>query len=339
MDKRFIALKPFNNKVFYKNAVFNEHSQVRSHYLIAARKLLARKNIIMNTIDIALNTPTQKDIYMDVPYPWNLKLWLRIIKNSKKSILFIVEPPIVNPFNHMKIFHLFFSKIYTWDDNIVDHRKYFKYFPPVSTTYIKTKQIPFKNKKLLVMMNMNWLPFLPFKLLSSSTKELYSKRLEALNFFDANYPSDFSLYGRGWNKPQKFSIKQRFFGYKKYRIYQGEFLSKDKYKILSRFKFCLCFDNCDSMGNISEKIFDCFKTGCVPVYLGAPNITDFIRSKCFIDYRKFKDYKELTKFLGSMDEKTYNIYLKNIKEFLSSKKFLEQWSTSAFAKLFLKAIS
>lgn len=110
MKKSFIALKPFNNKVFYKNTIFDGHSSARSSYLIAARKLLARNNIVLNTIDTHINYQTKKDVYMDVPYPWEIKLWLRIIKNIKKNILFTVEPPIVNPFNHMKIFHFFFRK-------------------------------------------------------------------------------------------------------------------------------------------------------------------------------------------------------------------------------------
>jgi len=337
---RLIALKPFNHKAFYKNAIFDERSWTGSSpYLIAARKLLAQKNIILNTIDIASNSPTQKDIYMDVPYPWELQLWVRILRNKKKSILFIVEPPIVNPFNHMGIFHFFFSKVYSWNDGIIDNVKYFKYYLPVITDFIRTDRIPFKEKKLLIMMNMNWLPFLPFKLLSFSKKELYTERIKALEFFDTYYPSDFCLYGKGWNKPQRFSIKQKIFGYKKYKTHQGEFLSKDKHKILSRFKFCLCFENCEIAGNISEKIFDSFKARCVPVYLGAPNIEDYISSKCFIDFRKFKNYQELVEFLNSIDEETYNGYLKEIEEFLKSKEFQKQWSIDTFAKVFLKTVA
>ena len=338
MEKRFIALKPFNNKVFYKNGVFNEGSSTGSPYLITARKLLIKKNIIMNTIDIDPDT-TQKDVYMDVPYPWELKLWIKLIKNSKKSILFMGEPPNINPFNFMKVLHFFFSKIYTWNDQLVDNVKYFKYYLPVTTKFIKTKQIPFKDKKLLIMMNMNWLPFLPFKLLSLSTKELYTQRIKVLDFFDTYYPSDFCLYGRGWNKPQRFSIKQRLFGYKLYKTYKGEFLQKDKYKILSKFKFCLCFENCISEGYISEKIFDCFKARCVPIHLGAPNVTDYISGKCFIDMRRFKNYQELIEFLYTIDEKTYDTYIKNIEKFLLSKQFHGRWSSDAFATLFLKVMA
>lgn len=339
MKKIFIALKPFNNRVFYKNAILTENSGKDSFYLIAAKKILKRHNFFINTIDINYGIPTYKDIYMDVPYPWEIKLWLRIIRNHKKSILFIVEPPIVNPFNHMRTFHLFFSRIYTQNDNLVDNIKYFKFFLPKTTHGLTTTKIPFKNKKMLILMNANLAPFLPFRLFSSSTKELYTQRIEAIDFFDTNYPADFCLYGKGWNKPQKFSILQRLIGYRKYKTYQGQFPQKNKHKILSKFKFCLCFENCETTGYISEKIIDCFKARCVPIYLGAPNISNYINPKCFIDFRKFKNYQELVEFLSKMDEKTYNGYLKEIEKFLSSKEFLVRWTGDAFAKLFLRAIS
>lgn len=338
MRKKIIGLKPFNNKVFYKDAIFNERSQAGSPWLIATARFLAKKNIIMNTIDLSPENTTQKDVYMDVPYPWEIKIWFRILKNIQKNILFLIEPPIVNPFNYMQMFHMLFSKIYTWNDKYVDNIKYFKFFFPKKSVGTETKKIPFRDKKLLILMNSNLAPFLPFRLLSLPVKQLYTKRIEAIEFFEKYYPSDFSLYGRGWNKPQKFSIKQRLFGYKKYKTYRGEFPQEDKYKILSQFRFCLCFENSVNSGYI-EKLIDYLKGRLVPVYWGAPNITDYISSKCFIDFRKFKNFDELIKFLKKMDEKTYNNYLTEIEKLISSKEFLKRWSIEAFPKTFLKAIT
>jgi len=339
MKKNFVVLKPFNNKIYYKNAIFNEHSATGSFYVIAARKLLEKNNISMNTIDISPNDSTLKDIYIEVPYPWELGLWFRIIKNKDKNILFIGEPPLVNPFSFMKIFLFFFSKVYTWNDNLVDNKKYFKYVLPKKTKKIVTKKIQFKDKKLLTLMNSNLMPFLPFELLSLSTKELYTERIKAIDFFDKYYPSDFCLYGKGWNRKRRFSLKQRVFGFKKYKTYKGEFPQKDKYKILSGFKFCLCFENSITPGYISEKIFDCFKARTVPIYFGAPNISDHINSKCFVDLRKFKNYQALTNFLKNMDEKTYNTLIYEIEKFLLSRAIKDVWSADTFAKTFLKAVS
>lgn len=337
MNKKFIALKPFNNKVHFKNAIFDKNSNAGSSYLIAARKLLKRRNITMNTIDLPLDTPTEKDIYMDVPYPWQIKLWLRIIRNINKNILFILEPPIINPFNYMKALHYFFPKIYTWKDDLIDNKKYFKYFFPRLNENLNLKKTSFKQKKLLILMNSNLAPFLPFQLLSTSTRELYTERIRAVDFFDKNYPDDFCIYGRGWNKPQRFNLIQKLFGYRKYQTYQGGFTEKDKYKILSRFKFCLCFENSEVIGYI-EKIIEYSSGECVPIYLGSPNVTNFIPEKTFIDARKFKNYRELAEFISKIDEKTYNTYILEIKRFLSSKT-MKRWSINTFAELFLKAVT
>lgn len=337
-DKKFIALKPFNNKIYYKNAIFSDNPAKGSPYIRAARKLLQENGFEMNTIDLLSEKETYKEVYIEAPYPWQIGLWIRIVKNRKKNILFIGEPPLINPFSFFKICLIFFSKIYTWNDNLLDNKKYFKYVLPRIFKKITLKRMPFEQKKLLILMNSNLGPFLPFQLLTKSSKELYSERIKAIDFFNKFYPADFSLYGRGWNKPQKFSLKQRLFGYKKYKTYKGEFPQKDKYKILSLYKFCLCFENSATIGYISEKIFDCFKGKTVPIYLGAPNISDHINPKCFIDYRKFKSFNELVHFLQRMNEKTYNGYLNEIEKLLSSKVIKNKWSVDTFAKTFLKAV-
>lgn len=336
MIKKIIAIKPFNNKIFYKNAIFKKDSKTGSSYLIAARKLLIRNKIQISTIDLVDNS--EKDVYMEVPFPWEIKLWLRIIRNKSKNILFIGEPSLINPFSFMKIIHSFFTRIYTWNDNLIDNKKYFKYFIPKTKEGINTSKIQFQKKKLLVLMNSNLAPFLPFRLLSLSKKEFYTERVRAIDFFNKYYPTDFSLYGRGWNKPQRFNLKQKLLGYKKYKTYKGKFSDKDKYKILSQFRFCLCIENCEDIGYISEKIVECFKGRCVPVYLGSPNIKSYINNKCFIDYRNFKNYQELALFLSSMTEETHNQYLMEIEKTLLSNNFWDRWSIEAFAKVFLNAI-
>lgn len=338
MQKKYIALKPFNNKIFFKNAVFDNKFRLASPYLIAARKLLEKNNYIINTIDIASVEPTQKDIYLDVPYPWQLKLWLRILMNKHKSILFILEPPVVNPFNYAKLVRFFFSKIYTWKDNLVDNKKYFKFNYPKSSKGLKTKIIPFKKKKFLVLMNSNWVPFLPFKLLSLSTKELYSQRIRAIEFFDKHHSSEFDLFGKGWNKPEKYSLKQKLFGYKTYKTYRGEFKGKDKYSILSKFKYALCFENSEVTGYISEKIVDCFKAKCVPIYYGATNIKKFIPANCYIEARRFDNYDSLYNHLKKITEKEYDEYINNIQKLIKNKIFLKNWFESGFAKLFLRIV-
>lgn len=67
---------------------------------------------------------------------------------------------------------------------------------------------------------------------------------------------------------------------------------------LAKYKFCICYENMrDVKGYITEKIFDCFMAGCVPIYWGASNITDYIPADCFIDRRTFTSMEELYVFM------------------------------------------
>ena len=59
---------------------------------------------------------------------------------------------------------------------------------------------------------------------------------------------------------------------------------------LSKYKFSICFENSITAGYISEKIFDCFYAGTIPIYYGDPNVKESIDPDSFIDFRKFDDY-------------------------------------------------
>jgi hypothetical protein len=50
-------------------------------------------------------------------------------------------------------------------------------------------------------------------------------------------------------------------------------------------------------GYITEKIFDCFYAGTVPIYYGASDISDFIDPKSFIDYQNFSGLTDLKRFI------------------------------------------
>ena len=95
----------------------------------------------------------------------------------------------------------------------------------------------------------------------------------------------------------------------------------DKIKTYQKYKFAICYENAkDLPGYVSEKIFDCFFAGCVPVYWGAPNITQHIPESCFIDRRKFASNQDLYAFISGMSEVEYFGYLDSIDNFLEKNK-------------------
>ncbi|MBI2599776.1 hypothetical protein HYW43_02540 [Candidatus Daviesbacteria bacterium] len=340
MDKKFLSIFPSNDKSYLQNAIFNPQKKEEWYpFFVKLKKNLRKKNIEINTYDISTDISPYRYVFLDLPYPWkwSLSTFRLLILNRKRNILICTEPPFIIPFNYMKIFHPFFLKIYTWNDRLVDNKKYFKFCLPKSNLGINTQAKAFKDKKFLILINANKLPFYPFQLLSSFGKELYSERIKAIDFFEKNIPNFFSLYGKGWNKPKKYSLKEKFFGFKKYLTYQGE--ADDKVKLLSHYKYCLCFENMTNAdGYITEKIFDCFKAKCVPVYWGASNIEKYIPKNCFIDFRDFSNYDKLLTFLVSIDENKYNRYIKNIEKLLADKKFTDFWSEKGFLNFFIKDI-
>lgn len=337
LSKIRVLIKPtsphnLNNQIFDDTIIKNRSVFAR------VREKCHRENIEIETIDkYDISDKPDCIFFFDLPYSWDLGNWKAILKNRVEYILFCFEPPIVNPFNYFKFLHKFFKKIYTWNDDLVDNKKYFKFHWPQSNFGMNTPKKLFQQKDFLVFINANKLAFLPFRLLSSFGKELYSERIKAVEYFEKKIPEKFSLYGRGWNKPKAYSVKERLFGFKKYKTYRGEI--DNKIKLLSNFKYCLCFENLTNInGYFTEKIFDCFKAKCVPIYWGASNIEEYIPKNCFIDYRDFMSYEKLLNYLESIDENKYNQYIENIEKFLSNKDVLDTWFEDGWANFFLKVI-
>ncbi|HEU64223.1 MAG: hypothetical protein KR126chlam4_00256 [Candidatus Anoxychlamydiales bacterium] len=239
---------------------------------------------------------------------------LRRIKKlpKHKLILFTWEPPCIMAYNHDKKYLRYFSKVYTFNDDLIDNKKYFKFHYPRANLVIKNA-IPFDNKKFCSLIISNKT--------STHPSAIYDERKKAIKFFEEYAPKDFDLYGWGWSKDE-------------FKSYKGT--SINKIDTLKNYKFSICYENSkDIKGYITEKIFDCFQAASVPIYLGADNIKDYIPENCFIDKRNFKSYNELYIHLKTMSKEEYLMYLENIKDFLNgdeSKVFKGEHLVQTFLK-------
>lgn len=164
------------------------------------------------------------------------------------------------------------------------------------------------------------------------SKELYKDRIEALYFFSSN--PGFHLYGQGWeNQIPGFSKRYHQAARK---CYKGTLNFDEKLNTMSQYKFAICFENCSFPGYVTEKIFDCFLAGTIPVYYGAPDINSFVPPESFIDFRKFKDFKELDDYLKAIDEITAMKMLKAASDFLSSAQFDRHYQPNVIHDIFEK---
>lgn len=339
MSEKLVSIFPYNGNQYLGNIAFDirKNKGIEATIFATLKKYLNERNINITTYDMVGKREPLKYVYFDMPYPWNLKVWRKIVLNRKKNILICNESALIIPFNYWKIFHFFFFRVYTWYEPLIDKKKYRKILLPKSSFGIDKKPKNFKDKNFLILINANKLPLFPFKFLSSFGRELYSERIKAIEYFEKAIPDKFFLYGKGWNKLKKYNLTEKIFGFKKYSTYKGEI--DDKLELLSNFKYSICFENLTNVnGYITEKIFDCFKTKCVPIYWGASNIKKYIPKNCFIDYRDFENYEELLKYLNSISEDVYNEYIENIQKLLKNQKFLDTWFEDQFASFFLEDI-
>ncbi len=156
--------------------------------------------------------------------------------------------------------------------------------------------------------------------------ELYKERLKLIEYF--SYDPAFDLYGHDWQKPVRYTFGRYNKNIK--ASYRGEVANK--FKTLQNYKFNLSFENCVYGGYITEKIIDAMFAGSIPTYLGAPDISSYVPSSCFVDFRNFKNLKELDHYLKNMSKSTYMGYVENIVKFLNSEDYYEKFSKEKHAE-------
>jgi hypothetical protein len=206
----------------------------------------------------------------------------------------------LNNSKNLKWISKIFKAVLTWQDSLVDNRKFYKFFVPQPPPTIKLnhKKIQFNQKKFITTI-------ISYKS-SKRPNQLYGERKLAIAYFQEKY-DNFLFYGHGWNKLN-------------YKSYKGKVDSK--IDTLKNFKYTICYENEKNInGLISEKIFDCFYANTVPIFLGAENICHQIPEELFIDKRNFKTYEELDLYISNISETDYNHRINLIENYLNSENF------------------
>ena len=73
-------------------------------------------------------------------------------------------------------------------------------------------------------------------------------------------------------------------------------------ELLARYKFFIAFENSIAPDFVTERVFNAWIAGAVPIYLGAPNIEDFApHAHSLIRAKAFADAGELAKYLNYLD--------------------------------------
>jgi len=289
----------------------NDQNFVQQGGLSRVWKTLQEKNVNLYATDLKNE---KDDLNLRYVIVWNKpgcgskELFKKF--TPKKLLLFMWEPPTVIKYSSEYLSH--FKRVYTWNDDLVDNKKFFKFYYPELKPMMNN--LPsFEERKLVTQISSNKK--------SRHSKELYSERERVIQFFEDK--KEFDFYGFAWEEK----------GYKNYRR-----SVENKLETLQNYRFNVCYENIyDIKGYITEKIFDSFAAGAIPIYWGASNVTDYIPKNCFIDRRDFKDFAAVYDYIRTMDKATYETYLKNIQAFLQSDK-AKLFSYEMFEVIFLEAI-
>jgi hypothetical protein len=247
--------------------------------------------------------------------------WLRKAKQAgiaDRTALLAFEPPAACAGNADLTIYDEFPVVLTWNDAVIDGRHIVKYRLPVPEQYLPPPMVRFSEKKLLVNISCNKY--------SRAPGELYSARRESIEYFEQHNPDGFDLYGVGWlgdSSPGRASGRG-----KRHPSYRGTV--RNKWDVLPQYKFSLCYENSrDQSGCVTEKIFDCLRSDCMPIYWGAPNISTYVDDDVFIDRRKFASNEALAEFIVSISEKQYETWRAAVARYLASERF-RQFLSSAF---------
>lgn len=298
------------------------------------RKVLLEYGVDISTRDI--NPPEDSFLVICLDNPHTLKAEK---KKGQIWCLLINDPPIYCPESWDKNYHDRLDYVFTFDETLVDNKKYFYYPFAIDTEYFSipdriVTEEEYKKRTLATFVSHSIHRYID----PNHPCSTLHRRYNTIKWYGENHPEDFGFYGgtfiprdyyfafKGIRYVKKILPQNLFHALAKYmqkdliKVYKGELSPLEKFDVIKKYNFYYCYENTTGInGYVSEKIFDCFYSGIVPIYWGAPNVRELIPYDCYIDGNDFKDEESLYNFIKGMSYETYRNYLEEARIFLKSK--------------------
>ena len=220
----------------------------------------------------------------DIERPVEFEVYIdgRSKVGDKKKYLLALENPLINRYNGTPEYLAIFDKVFTSQKDIGIQLMY-----PSNIKFSEFNQ----DREMFSCM-----------IASNKSGIQYEERRKVIDWYGDS--KLFNLYGNGWTSPS----------------WKGEIPYKKD--VLENAVFCWCYENSQQENYITEKIFDCFTTGCIPIYWGAPNVTDYIPSNCFIDRRNFDSISSTHDYLLNISKDEICEFQENIMKFLETDAYI-----------------
>jgi hypothetical protein len=291
-----------------------------------------------------------------IAYDWTPDAERLITQGARASALVSFEPPVIawSLYYHLESLSARFPHAFLFEgarDRVALSTRFHPLSFPLPCPRPRPHGRPWSRRRFLIMVNSNkalpsgrdlarWLDRpreVSLKRLWASlryrpvARDRYRARLRAIEAF--SNLDDFDLFGEGWDvrhpavEPGLHAAVQR--------VYRGTV--DKKLPLLAGYRFALVFENTRFPGYISEKLFDCFFTRCIPIYSGAPDVAQYVPPAAFIDARQFATFDDLERFLRRISEADATRYVEAAQAFLASPAF-EGFCADHFARDLVDAI-
>lgn len=269
---------------------------------------------------VELNTP---DRNAGRPVAFELHINCRRRDPAGRAYVYLYENPLIRPLNRDREALARYAKWFTWDGELLDDPRAVR-LPYPNRLEAGPWNGPEARPLFCVLVASNK------ALAVADARDQYQDRVRILDWYERNAPGDFHLHGRGWDRPAALpgrwgrvrnqfrkALSRLLPAKSPYATWRGPV--DDKIALLTRARFCLAHENCrDLPGYVTEKLFDCFRAGCVPVYVGPREIADLVPSGCFIDGRAFASPADLHAHLRRIGDVEHRGYQERIRAFLLS---------------------
>lgn len=238
---------------------------------------------------------------------------------------YLYEDPLVRPVNANRAQLARYRQLWAWDETLIDGQHIHALEYPND---LRLRDVP------------SWAERDLFCVLLASNKALrrpdpralHGQRLAVIRGFETLLPHGFHLYGRGWDIPpvQPGAWGRLAKRWNEWRLRAGRAGSPPpfaswrgvvghKAEVLDRARFAICYENTrGNPGYITEKIFDCMASGCVPVYIGTRHAEPPVPADCFIDGEPLQDPAALLAALQAVDAERFATYQQAMRRFLAS---------------------
>jgi hypothetical protein len=353
------TLVVLNEPDFLQNRIFSDLpiNGVKNYgYMFAElRRQLATQGVDLATQDV--NPPEDSTLVIGLDEVAFFRNYQR--QPGQHLYLLLNEPATYYPEVWEKENHAVFDRVFTYDYTLADGVKYIHHYFAIDLDgyppFKEVTEAEFNKRKLLVLMAGM---FQFTKPVPGSNSLLYT-RYRSLLWFGKHWPQDFDFFSRGiapslYRSFRGLGALQRVLpktittaivdlvAARRRRpieaISRGPVPPNDKLNVIRNYRYVLCYENTRLPGYISEKLFDCLFAGCVPVYLGEPNIGKFVPAECFIDRAAFTTDAELANFLQRMPYGDYARYVAAMHRFVAGverKKFGSEANAYRIAEVLL----